>query len=336
MHPDIKMGLAVGLALVGLVGAMFYRHEPDNLDTVPPPLEDQAAIDKEISQSPRAPYLNPIDDIEKGESAKSAGGTSPGNSSVASGPGPGNARGPLADPADDLDATDREAGLATARTGTGEPDPLRPPARREEIPAHNREWTATPSRTETAAAGGVAAGANSANQGSGAKPATRRHVVQAGDTLTRIAERYLGSKAYVRDIYQANRDRMRSIDDLPEGASLIIPDPASLSRSAVGNAAPSGTASGPPLEPTPARTRVEDEDTGEDPLRASSSAKPFKLTFEPVRRRRGPASSGLEVTPAKGGASPEGRLGSIDDGEEPLDLFESQDDSRLIDRRRRP
>ncbi|MFM7159118.1 MAG: LysM peptidoglycan-binding domain-containing protein [Planctomycetaceae bacterium] len=330
MHPDIKMGLAVGLALVGLVGAMFYRHEPDNLDTVPPPLADQAAIDKEIAQSPRAPYLNPIDDLDKGEAVKPAGGTT-------TGPGAANARGPLADPGDDLDATDRETGLATARTGTAEPDPLRPPARREEIPAHNREWTATPSRTENPAAGGLAAGPAGSNPNPGAKPAQRRHVVQAGDTLTRIAERYLGSKAYVRDIYQANRDRMRSIDDLPEGASLVIPDPASLSRSPGGSASTGTPPAGPPREPAPARTRVEDEDAGEDPLRASSSSsKPFKLTFEPVRRRRGPSSSGLEVTPARGGSSPEGRLGSIDDGEEPLDLFESQDDSRLIDRRRQP
>jgi len=332
MHPDIKMGLAVGLALIGLVGAMFYRHEPDHLDEVPPPLTDQAAIDREIAQSPRTPYLNPIDDLDKGETGKPGTGSASSTAPTASQPG---TTGPLADPADDLDAGDRATTVVTNRPAPAEPDPLRAPVRREEIPEHNREWVASAPRAgagTSPAAGQATGGANAA-----AGPnKLRRHVVQPGDTLTRIAERYLGSKAYVRDIYQANRDRMRSIDDLPEGATLVIPDAATLSRSQTpAAAAPAGTASVPAREATPSRTRVEEEDSGEDPLRASSSTKPFKLTFEPVRRRRAPTSPGTTSERDQDRSAPEGRLGTIEDADEPLDLFESQDDSRLIDRRRR-
>src|SRR6516165_3376936 len=41
MQRDMKVGLAVGLALIGVVGALFFRREPVNRDRdTPPPMKD--------------------------------------------------------------------------------------------------------------------------------------------------------------------------------------------------------------------------------------------------------------------------------------------------------
>jgi LysM repeat protein len=56
--------------------------------------------------------------------------------------------------------------------------------------------------------------------------AGRKHTVQAGDTLFKIAQRYYGStgvSARIDAIYQANRDVMKSKADLKPGMELKIP-----------------------------------------------------------------------------------------------------------------
>lgn len=53
--------------------------------------------------------------------------------------------------------------------------------------------------------------------------APRRHIVQAGDTLSKISQQYYGTRAKWRDIYAANRAVMRSETDLKIGAELKIP-----------------------------------------------------------------------------------------------------------------
>jgi nucleoid-associated protein YgaU len=49
------------------------------------------------------------------------------------------------------------------------------------------------------------------------------HVVQEGETLYKIAQRYLGNGTRYMDIYRANRDRLRTPDDLRAGITLAIP-----------------------------------------------------------------------------------------------------------------
>lgn len=51
----------------------------------------------------------------------------------------------------------------------------------------------------------------------------RVYRVQAGDTLSGIAHKFLGSSARYRDLYEANRDRLSSPDDLRQGQELRIP-----------------------------------------------------------------------------------------------------------------
>ncbi|MBT4865424.1 MAG: LysM peptidoglycan-binding domain-containing protein, partial [Planctomycetaceae bacterium] len=49
------------------------------------------------------------------------------------------------------------------------------------------------------------------------------HRVQKGDTLSELAQRYLGSSARFGEIYKANRDQLRSPNDLRLGLALRIP-----------------------------------------------------------------------------------------------------------------
>jgi LysM repeat protein len=58
-----------------------------------------------------------------------------------------------------------------------------------------------------------------------AQPAAgnRRHTVQPGDTLFKIAQQYYGNRSRWRDIYAANRGVMKSETDLKVGMQLRIP-----------------------------------------------------------------------------------------------------------------
>jgi nucleoid-associated protein YgaU len=49
------------------------------------------------------------------------------------------------------------------------------------------------------------------------------HVVQIGESLESIAERYLGSPAKDMAIFEANRDRMNDPDQIFPGQQLVIP-----------------------------------------------------------------------------------------------------------------
>ncbi len=51
----------------------------------------------------------------------------------------------------------------------------------------------------------------------------RRHTVQPGDTLFKIAQQYYGNRSRWRDIYAANRGVMKSETDLKVGTQLRIP-----------------------------------------------------------------------------------------------------------------
>lgn len=51
----------------------------------------------------------------------------------------------------------------------------------------------------------------------------RRHTVQPGDTLSKLAQQYYGNRAKWHDIYAANRGIMKSETDLRAGMELKIP-----------------------------------------------------------------------------------------------------------------
>lgn len=56
MPSDQKLGLSLGILLVGVVAAFFFRHDPLPTPTLPP-LKTAADLDRQIAAQSRAPYL---------------------------------------------------------------------------------------------------------------------------------------------------------------------------------------------------------------------------------------------------------------------------------------
>lgn len=96
--------------------------------------------------------------------------------------------------------------LPTVRTRPATTQPTRPAPTTAAAPAAQRTPpAANPSTTPATAAG------------------ARRHTVRAGDTLSSLSQRYYGNRTRWRDIYQANRNQMKSESDLKVGMQLVIP-----------------------------------------------------------------------------------------------------------------
>lgn len=77
-----------------------------------------------------------------------------------------------------------------------------------------------------------------------------RHRVEDGDTLTKLAVRYLGRAEAYHRIYEHNRDVLASPDLLPIGAVLIIPQ-----RSAAADTTPFDATQMVPVPPRPVAPR---------------------------------------------------------------------------------
>ena len=54
-------------------------------------------------------------------------------------------------------------------------------------------------------------------------PYTQTHVVQSGDTLSKIAEKYYGDASLYPKIFQANRDVLSDPNKIRPGQKLRIP-----------------------------------------------------------------------------------------------------------------
>ena len=53
--------------------------------------------------------------------------------------------------------------------------------------------------------------------------ATQWHVVEAGDTLSKIAQKYYGDASLYQQIFEANRDQLKNPDLIKVGQKLRIP-----------------------------------------------------------------------------------------------------------------
>ena len=244
MNTDRKIGFAMGILLIGLVAALFFRNEP-LLDP------DQISVNRERELNQRlrdrdvAVYLTDSPASIKATAA-SADSDEPQwtlrdvlkdmNQRNRKAPAPvSSARTQPADiENDDLELdgyrswrgarngrSTEDEGLAESEEESASPEPVGPvnpvqpalPAETRPLPPLYPDSEPTPENASE-------------------KPAWIRdstatefdeYIVKYGDTLSAIAERTLGSRGKYLLIYEANRDRMSSPDRLSPGKPIRIP-----------------------------------------------------------------------------------------------------------------
>jgi phage tail protein X len=202
MHRDKRLGLALGILLLGIVGAFFFRNE-DNPTAAPPKLADAAKLDAQIAENPVGPYLTGLEDD------------------------------------DEIFTSSRNVSRSSDSDPWGTPDFLRSGNANRDLPGANGPPSPIDTRVSTVdgipiprenAAWEPVKETNPRTNNVRTQPVSMRdeqgyliHRVQKGDTLSELAQRYLGSSARFGEIYEANRNLLRSPNDLRLGIPLRIP-----------------------------------------------------------------------------------------------------------------
>ncbi len=272
MHHDQKVGLALGVLLIGAVAAFFFRNEAEPAAKIPT-LQNPEDVNREIAEKRLTPYISEPETppASLNESAR----TAPTNDSR-TGELPLTSAATVGDEGDDpFQGADPNQVPAPA------PDPIRvedslasaKPVEEPIEPPHDAQPLA-----ESPPAG---------------EPALQIHEVQRGETLSSIAGKYLGSQARYQDLFDANRDQLQNPNDLQVGMKLKIPPKkAGASANAPGvSAKPAGhqTVSAEPvsIETPVAATKVEEPASSAKTQNesAKSAAPDLKGRFTPSRRR---------------------------------------------------
>lgn len=203
MHRDTKLGLALGILVIGFAAAFCFPREPVSRGTAAPELEQTLRLDESIEFLPiRAYKREPARITLRDTEPQQPEPVSDESDNVAT----------SAPPAPPIAPIGREAG----------PSPL---PRIEISLAPLREEGAITNAHEEVSVDSPAPAATVAD------PAhTTTYTVKSGDTLSGIAHRFLGAASRYREVYEANRDVLANPDDVRMGMQLTIPLPGEPSR----------------------------------------------------------------------------------------------------------
>lgn len=232
MHTDRKIGFAMGILLVGIVGALFFRNEPLTDGDVPS-VRREKELNERLRERDVAVYLSdkqettPDDEppwtlrdvlktmSERNKAAPEPVGKTPTEADQSAvrqlstvDPRTGRDSAPLEETSPKIasDRTKHQSEGAESDSATSQLPPL-PPER-------NADTSNPPSSAVT-----------SAPDESSFHPPEQfeEYTIRFGDTLSGIAQKMLGSQTRYQEIFEANRDRMTSPDRLDVGKSIRIP-----------------------------------------------------------------------------------------------------------------
>lgn len=238
MQRDKVLGLSLAILLIGFAGAFCFRNETGSIFSGPQ-LQNPSALDKAISdkEGPK-PYTGNLDTgnfTNRKPEATPTGVTLEGieadtpfassTSNEPSMPAFANENAPKRDAWGTPDYLKPETGRSTRQNTRQQQTNSKPvsvsrgqSARQQDvwIPRHNQAWE-TDSTDEVNSSNNMNADDELPPQLAG------MHRVQPGDTLTGIASHYLGSSSRYVEIYDANRDTLKTPNDLRAGMLLRIP-----------------------------------------------------------------------------------------------------------------
>ncbi len=289
MQRDKKVGLALAILLCSIVGAFFIRDDAPRGNA--PELKNPQRLDSTIAQGDKLPYSEPDSRRSNGNTPRNDRNSRPWEipdylNPDADRAGSTRKKNTSKDPLDQRPWSPDSSGTVVLTPPTDDESPAVP------MPEHNKEWAVRPKNGDALALKNGETSSNGSNN-------LRNHVVVAGETLSSIAGKYLGTQARYLDIFQANRDQLKSPDDLKVGMKLNIPnrnaEPKPNSQTTnIDRASPSSNKPTRQL-PDPANNKVTDKSKLPDNAIESPSK---KVQFKPSKT--GPAirrSADNGVTP---------------------------------------
>ena len=221
MHQDQRIGLALGVLLIGACAAFFFRNETVEVSNSPR-LQHAQELDDRIAERSTRPYLKGIEVVEAADRARTR--TVADHQSEAEDVDEDHARGfwsPSDSTAGKKPAGSRKprASLSETESDVEELDPIPVPGDHTSNPddGHRNETSTRQSATGSKSDAGPNEGAT--------------HVVQKGETLSSIAAKRLGSPNRYRELFQANQDQLNDVNDLKSGMTLRIPQSQTESHS---------------------------------------------------------------------------------------------------------
>lgn len=255
MHRDKKIGFALGILLIGIVTAFFFRNEPDPFAELPP-LDDPRGLDAQIAEKPIAPYTDPIG-AQPGANAPSGPRQNPwqlpemyrplpqppqGGESLSAfpaAPDPINLAEPVPLPVDNP--------LKSIEVGNPFGDlPRSSSSKSNALLPGNEAWTSVPSSPSDAPPK-----PELVKSSPPAEATPTMYKIKQGDTLSLLAEKHLGSSRRFMEIYEANRDKLKNPDDIRMGMLIRIPPRVKFKETLPGISSPPVEEKLPILLPSP-------------------------------------------------------------------------------------
>ncbi len=218
MHQDQRIGLALGVLLIGACAALFFRNETVDVSNSPR-LQHAQELDDRIAERSTRPYLKGIEVVESADRARMRTVADRQAEDVDEDHTPG-----FWSPADSIggkkSAGQRKprARLSDIDSDVEELDPIAIPSDHPNHPEKTRkDESSTPSVVTSRMSD------SASNEGP-------THVVQKGETLSSIAAKRLGNPSRFRELFEANQDQLNDVNDLKSGMTLRIPQTESQSK----------------------------------------------------------------------------------------------------------
>lgn len=217
MHPDRKIGIAMGILLVGVVAALFFRNEPLSVDDSLS-VRRERELNERLKERDVAVYLESDneDSVEEGEEPQ---WTLP------------EILGTLKSSDQALPIAVRNNSEEAVEQQERNPPPFSPPVR-DGVALSDENRTSTTGRRHSDQFSELELSVHGENDSAGQNRSqddlAREHMfdeykVQYGDTLSGISKRFLGSHQRYSEIYDANKDRIDNPDRLKVGTAIRIP-----------------------------------------------------------------------------------------------------------------
>lgn len=202
MHQDQRIGLALGVLLIGSCAAFFFRNETRTVHKTPR-LQHAQQLDDRIAEKATRPYLKGVEAIEAADRQRSQSPTEPSRSFWS---------------------------LFNSRSAISSNSPVqrdrKPSSKSIGSPDDVMEMAPITVSVDDQPTRDVADTAHTESPNSPLDQAMdhgQTYVVQKGETLTSIATRTLGNPSRYHELFEANSDQLDNPDDVKPGMVLRIP-----------------------------------------------------------------------------------------------------------------